>query len=94
MSQEELSRLTGGLVSQGAISSLEKRDSSSSEFTVPLATALGVPVNELLTGQKESGAIFVRAPVLDDLDALLPEDADVWRGQIRAAAVKARRNSG
>lgn len=31
-----------------------------------------------------------RDPILDDLDALPPEDADVWRAQIRAAAIKAR----
>lgn len=34
-----------------------------------------------------------RDPVLDDLAALLPEDADVWRAQIRAAATKARRET-
>lgn len=32
-----------------------------------------------------------RATILDDLDALLPEDAEVWRAQIKAAAIKARR---
>ena len=30
-------------------------------------------------------------PVLDDLGVLEPEDADVWRAQIRAAATKVRR---
>jgi hypothetical protein len=35
---------------------------------------------------------FPRDPVLEDLAALLPEDADVWRAQIRAAATKARRS--
>lgn len=32
-------------------------------------------------------------PVLVDLAALLPEDAEVWRVKIRAAAIKARRES-
>ena len=32
-----------------------------------------------------------RDPVLDDLAVLEPEDADVWRAQIRAAAAKVRR---
>ncbi|TRZ57347.1 MAG: hypothetical protein D4S02_13790 [Rhodocyclaceae bacterium] len=30
-------------------------------------------------------------PVLDDLNVLEPEDADVWRAQIRAAATKIKR---
>ena len=30
-------------------------------------------------------------PIIADLDALDPEDADVWRAQIRAAARKARK---
>ena len=30
-------------------------------------------------------------PVLDDLNVLEPEDADVWRAQIRAAATKVKR---
>ena len=33
----------------------------------------------------------LRDPILDDLDTLEPEDADVWRAQIRAAATKVRR---
>lgn len=50
LSQDDLSRLTNGVVSQGTISALEKRDSSSSEFVIPLAKALKVTVQELLTG--------------------------------------------
>lgn len=47
-------------------------------------------------GTRETSTITTRArdPILDDLHALLPEDADVWRAKIRAAAIKARRNSG
>jgi hypothetical protein len=33
------------------------------------------------------------AQVLDDLSALLPEDAAVWRAQISAAAIKEKRRS-
>lgn len=47
LSQEALSKLTNGLVSQGAISALEKRDSESSRYTTALAAALGVSVTEL-----------------------------------------------
>lgn len=61
LSQDDLSALTGGKVSQGAISALEKRDSSSSEYTVQLAQALDVTVNELLTGTKNT----------DDIDDVL-----------------------
>lgn len=40
----------------------------------------------------EPGAKYeTRDPILDDLAALEPEDAEVWRAQIRAAAVKARK---
>lgn len=47
-SQDQLSKMTGGIASQGAISNLEKRDSSSSEFTEVLAKALEVSIYELL----------------------------------------------
>ena len=33
-----------------------------------------------------------RDSILDDLDELEPEDAVVWRAQIKAAAIKARKN--
>lgn len=51
LSQDGLSELTNGVVSQGTISALEKRDSKSSEFAEVLADALGVPVSELLSGK-------------------------------------------
>lgn len=47
LSQEELSALTKGEVSQGAISALEKRDSTTSKHGPALAKALGVPISEL-----------------------------------------------
>ncbi len=47
LSQEALSKLTNGNVSQGAISALEKRDSESSRYTSSLAAALGVSTAEL-----------------------------------------------
>lgn len=51
ISQEALSELTGGKVSQGAISALEKRDSSSSEHAPLIAKALGISLDELTTGE-------------------------------------------
>jgi transcriptional regulator with XRE-family HTH domain len=47
LSQEELSSLTNGVVSQGAISALEKRDSTTSRHAPAIAQALGVAVGEL-----------------------------------------------
>ena len=47
ITQQELSDLTGGVVSQGAIAALEKRESRSSSFAGVIAKALGVPVHQL-----------------------------------------------
>lgn len=55
LSQDALSALTEGEVSQGAISTLEKRDSTSSKYVVALAKALNVSATELLMGG-ESGS--------------------------------------
>lgn len=104
LSQDALSKLTGWTeetpdigVSQGAISALEKRDSTSSKHAPKLAKALAVSLDELL-GLKSSLKVEspvaeyrTRDPILDDLAALDPEDADVWRAQIKAAAIKARK---
>lgn len=105
LTQDALAKLTGWSedtpsigVSQGAISALEKRDSESSKHATAIAKALGVSIDALLsdapTPNKVSDNVATyntRDPVLDDLDALEPEDADVWRAQIRAAAIKARK---
>ncbi|MFA6121899.1 MAG: helix-turn-helix transcriptional regulator [Sideroxydans sp.] len=105
LTQDALAKLTGWSedtpnigVSQGAISALEKRDSESSKHATAIAKALGVSIDALLsdapTANKVSDNVATynaRDPVLDDLDALEPEDADVWRAQIRAAAIKARK---
>lgn len=50
LSQDELAQLTNGLVSQGAISALEKRDSTTSKHTSALAKALKVSLVELHGG--------------------------------------------
>lgn len=52
LTQYELSEKTNNIVSQGAISALEKRDSETSRFASLLAEALGVSIEELLTGNK------------------------------------------
>src|SRR3989338_7937358 len=57
LSQESLSKLTNRIVSQGAISALAKRDSTSSKYLPVLAKALGVSESELLTG--EPGAMVL-----------------------------------
>lgn len=50
LSQDDLSNLTNGEVSQGAISALEKRDSSTSKHAPALAKALNVSLSEILGG--------------------------------------------
>lgn len=52
LSQNQLSALTKDVVSQGAISALEKRDSASSEYTSEIAKALKVSVTQLITGNE------------------------------------------
>lgn len=49
LSQDALSQLTGGVVSQGVITTLEQRDSKSSSFAPQLAHALGVSLEYLLS---------------------------------------------
>jgi transcriptional regulator with XRE-family HTH domain len=102
-SQDTLARRTGWSedlpgrgVSQGAISALKKRDSTSSKHAPILAIALGIQLEELLGINiahkiSEPDTLTYIDPVIEDLAALAPEDADVWRAQIRAAAIKARR---
>jgi transcriptional regulator with XRE-family HTH domain len=103
LSQEALSKLTGWTdetpqtgVSQGAISAIEKRDSYSSRHAPALAKALGVSIEQLMGGEStvykvEEARDEYIDPVIADLAALEPEDADVWRAQIKAAAIKARK---
>ena len=52
ITQQELSDLTGGIVSQGAIAALEKRESRSSSFAGVIAKALGVSVQQI-TGESQ-----------------------------------------
>jgi len=87
----------------GTLSAIIKRDSRSSKFAPDIAKALGVELHWLLTGEGNkylgAGAQPVSNvtqlpppdPVLADLAALEPEDADVWRAEIRRAAIKARK---
>lgn len=51
LTQEELAVKAGGKVTQGIIAALEKRDSKASQYAARIAAALGVSVDELLTGE-------------------------------------------
>lgn len=81
LSQEALSALTGGKVSQGAISTLEKRDSTSSRYVVALAKALNVSATELLTGGESESNVHrmvseplpVYSVVVRDINNLLDD---------------------
>lgn len=65
-------------MSQGAISALEKRDSSSSEHAPALAKALGISLHELLTGEKyPTGMIEESARDRDKDDALEAQESAI-----------------
>ena len=49
------------------------------------------PMRAMQTPRAADNATALHDPVLDDLAELEPEDADVWRAQIRAAATKVKR---
>lgn len=94
---EALSERSG--VDIGTISALETRDSRRTQYAQALARALGLTVDQLYGAHPSNeGTVPVMEAIskedralLDDLAVLLPEDAEVWRAQIRAAAVKVRR---
>ena len=71
------------------------------EAMVDLASKAGTSAEWIATGQHPNTRLapvaalpHPCASVLDDLAALLPEDAAVWCTQIHAAAVKVRRQAG
>lgn len=53
LTQEELAVKAGGKVTQGIVAALEKRDSKASQYAARIAAALGVSVDELLTGESQ-----------------------------------------
>lgn len=89
-SQEEAAK-AAGMKSQGTLSEAEISGKRSG-FTSQLATLYKVNADWLATGKgsKEPTAQqalqLVRDPILDDLDALPPHEAEIFRIQIRAAA--------
>lgn len=93
---ENLSERCG--VDVGTISALEVRNSKRSQYAQAIAQALGMSMEQLLdTGGEVSPPVQhavseIDQALLADLAVLLPEDADVWRAKIRAAATKVRRS--
>jgi transcriptional regulator with XRE-family HTH domain len=85
LSQEELSALTKGVVSQGAISALEKRDSTTSRYAPVIAEALKVPISDLY----ESSSFELTPDLVAHLKVLqqLPDYAreEVIRDAIKTA---------
>jgi len=76
LTQYELSDLTNNIVSQGAISALEKRDSSTSKFTSILAEALKVTIEELLYETKGyDQPVFSRKMQLDSTNVNVVESS-------------------
>lgn len=89
-SQEEAAR-AAGMKSQGTLSEAEISGKRSG-FTPQLAKLYNVSADWLATGKgnKELGAQpslqLVRDPILDDLAALPPLEAEIFKLQIKAAA--------
>lgn len=84
-----------GLVLSGASKSFGATNHSKASAlleVVPLWLAAGEgPMRGMPTSRPADHEDALRDPVLDDLAVLEPEDADVWRAQIRAAAIKVKR---
>lgn len=96
ITKKELSAKLG--ISASAITYWTNGKTNSIDGANLLAAAIALKVNPqwLATGEGSRDTavpiqLITKDPILDDLAALLPEDADVWRAQIRAAATKARR---
>ena len=84
-----------GLVLSGASKSFGATNHSKASALLnitPVWLASGEgPMRAMQTSRAADNATALHDPVLDDLAELEPEDADVWRAQIRAAATKVRR---
>jgi phage repressor protein C with HTH and peptisase S24 domain len=65
--QQELSDRTGNVVSQGAITALEKRDSKSSSFTKILADSLGIDLDLLLLDENHPASPFNKNTSIDEI---------------------------
>lgn len=50
LTQDQLAAKAGGKVTQGIVAALEKRDSRASQYAAPIAAALGVSVDDLISG--------------------------------------------
>lgn len=84
-----------GLVLSGASKSFGATNHSKASALLevaPLWLAAGEgPMRAVQASRPANNETALRDPVLDDLAVLEPEDADVWRAQIRAAAIKLKR---
>jgi hypothetical protein len=84
-----------GLVLSGASKSFGATNHSKASALLevaPLWLAAGEgPMRAMQASRPANNETALRDPVLDDLAVLEPEDADVWRAQIRAAAIKLKR---
>lgn len=76
LSQQQLSDKTGNIVSQGAISAIEKRNSKTSEFVGALAKALNVSVQTLMYGDgSDEPASIDRNGAVDSFDVNVVESS-------------------
>lgn len=89
--------LVSGL-EDGTLSAIIKRDSKSSKFAPAIAEALNVELHWLLTGQgikfrgKPQPLLLAPPdPVLADLSALEPEQAEMWKDRLDEALARVKR---
>lgn len=98
LSQSALARACK--VDPSAINKLESGETKtlSSALLLKLAATLSVDSNWIATGKHSQSVpkivpVAEQDPVLADLAALDPDDAALWRAQIRVAANKARKEA-
>lgn len=99
LSQSALARACK--VDPSAINKLESGETKalSSALLLKLAATLSVDSNWIATGKHSQSVPKIVAPVVEqdpvlaDLAALDPDDAALWRAQIRVAANKARKEA-
>lgn len=94
LTQNELAKQAKVL--QSTIADLERGHTEKSTSLVEIADVLGVSALWLTTGKEDVCSAWPHKlpadlqAVFDDLLTLPPEDADVWKAQLRAAAIKVR----
>jgi hypothetical protein len=102
MSRKDLATRSG--VAYSTLADIENEATHKCTSIAQLSDILGVvplwlevgrhPMRAESVAQPEPALPYLCGALFEDLTALLPEDASVWCAQIRAAAIKVRREKG